>query len=168
MSGQIVYGGVNGTVYYCNNVMYDIAFDPEWALTHYPDTGPHDCGYCAKNGMYNNTFIGYCKYCAPKYHGTRGHRGFVGLGAELDADNEKSATKTYLNGITLAQVGYSGESRGYSAPGFDAANAKPATPPQKIQSESSDLHRKRRLLFADQYTNAFDSFQRELSFSESD
>jgi hypothetical protein len=87
--------------------LYCGTFPEEWARTHKPGTGPHDCRECLRKGSWNGVFIGYCFQCADLYGGERGP-GFVEQGEENRHSpyyEKSSAFNTYLKGIALDSIG---------------------------------------------------------------
>lgn len=53
-------------------IYYASSFPKEWALSHLPETGPHECLNCLYYGTYKGIFIDYCLNCAKnEYEGAR-------------------------------------------------------------------------------------------------
>jgi hypothetical protein len=85
--------------------LYCGTFPEEWARTHKPGTGPHDCRECLRKGSWNGVFIGYCSKCAHEvYRGERG-RGFITIGEEDKKHEYFSAFESYLYQIMPDDVG---------------------------------------------------------------
>lgn len=104
---QFVYHYRNGkSAYYSyEEELYCGTFPEEWAEDHLSDTGPKECKNCACYGSWNGVFLGYCANCAQYvYNGERG-RGFIDIGRESADYNGPSVFDTYLEGVSLDDVG---------------------------------------------------------------
>jgi len=71
---NITYYSINDNriCYSYYGIYYASSFSEEWALSHLPKTGPHECLDCLYYGTYKGIFIEYCMNCSKnEYKGTR-------------------------------------------------------------------------------------------------
>jgi len=62
-----------GNFYTVGYYKYDNSFSKDWALSHFPGTGPEQCENCYEHGNVNHMFCAYCVNCAETvYKGQRG------------------------------------------------------------------------------------------------
>ena len=101
--------------YSYNDELYARTFPEEWAKTHAPNTGPHNCKMCKQFGFWNGVFIGYCVKCAVDVYKYERCLGLVNIGKEADYCSnlttteeeyyDKSMFNTYMKNIHYDDVG---------------------------------------------------------------
>lgn len=90
-----------------NDELYALEFPDEWMKNHKTGTGP-ECYNCLDHASWRGVLIGYCGNCAQKYDGFSRGPGFCGKAVEYivkDRPTENSAFNTYLQGVSLEDIG---------------------------------------------------------------
>lgn len=132
---KYIYKGSFGKVYKLDiinnknsNIYYDIHFPDEWLFNEKESqydgkkwiTGPLNCNYCRKQGIWNGVFIGYCNKCAEIHMYERG-RGLFGYKTDkgkpyevekiiknkyiIDTPHFSSIFDTYLKNVNINEIG---------------------------------------------------------------
>jgi len=96
--------------YIVDKILYHYLFPEEWATSHLPGSGPHDCENCTYHAHRCDIMIGYCMNCSyHKYHNERG-QGFE-FGTEMNPEDPNSAMNTYLKNANVDEIELSLETR---------------------------------------------------------
>jgi len=93
--------------YTYDDELYDKNFPREWAMNHFPRTGPKECHNCSKYGCWRGVFIGYCVNCANHDYKYKRGAGFLAPGGEVSVggDPDFYAMNSYLKDANFNYIG---------------------------------------------------------------